>query len=127
VTLVITRPCTYPGCGVLVRRTEPGFPRCPRHPYAPRPERQPDARANAGERGYDADWRKLRAWYLARHPVCEIRIRCSGDPATEVDHIVPLVDGGDRLDQANLQATCRACHRSKTASDQRRARRRGGR
>lgn len=32
----------------------------------------------------------------------------------EIDHIVPLADGGTS-EQANLQALCRACHMEKTA------------
>lgn len=38
-------------------------------------------------------------------------------PATEVDHIVPLRQGGARLDRSNLQSLCRPCHAQKTRSD----------
>lgn len=120
---VPVRPCTKPGCGVLVRKTDPTAPRCAQHAYTPRPDRAPDTRASAGKRGYDADWRRLRAWYLARNPVCEIRRKCTGAAATEVDHIVPLDEGGERLDEGNLQAACHPCHVSKTAADQRRVKR----
>ncbi|MFN7433655.1 MAG: HNH endonuclease signature motif containing protein [Betaproteobacteria bacterium] len=43
-------------------------------------------------------------------------------PAHEVDHIVPVWDGGGEGD-ANLQAINRECHKAKTADE---ARRRGG-
>lgn len=37
-------------------------------------------------------------------------------PAQELDHIVPLAQGGTN-DDDNLQALCRACHAKKTASE----------
>lgn len=64
------------------------------------------------------DWRRLRLWYLSRHPLCEDcedrgRIR----PATEVHHIVPIDScpdvGGKRklaYDPRNLRALCKDCH-----------------
>jgi HNH endonuclease len=30
----------------------------------------------------------------------------------EVDHIIPLVDGGPRLDMDNLQSLCWQCHKA---------------
>ena len=36
---------------------------------------------------------------------------------TEVDHIVPLEDGGAMFDEANLQGLCKSHHSSKTARD----------
>jgi 5-methylcytosine-specific restriction protein A len=82
-----------------------------------------EARGCAASRGYDRRWRTLRAWFLSRHPVC---VRC-GSPASLVDHVTPLEDGGARLDPANLQALCRGCHGPKTRSDlkARKARRTG--
>ena len=35
----------------------------------------------------------------------------------EVDHIVPVADGGHPFDPANLQTLCEACHREKTAAE----------
>jgi len=73
-------------------------------------------RGNAQDRGYDGDWQKLRAYYLRRHPLCE---RCEGDGRTTVavlvHHIVPISDGGARLDERNLMALCVACHDAKHA------------
>ena len=75
--------------------------------------------------GYDRDWAViarpaalLRAGYL-----CEIRNseNCSPDrpqPATEVDHKVPITMRPDlRLDERNLQASCRPCNRRKVHLD----------
>lgn len=35
----------------------------------------------------------------------------------EVDHIVPLTDGGSHCDPSNTQSLCKSCHSSKTARD----------
>ena len=37
--------------------------------------------------------------------------------AWKVDHIMPLRDGGDPLDEANLQALCRPCHFRKSHAE----------
>jgi len=44
-------------------------------------------------------------------------------PVDEVDHVIPLQEGGGRLDPANLRSLCRKHHATKTKRDQ--ARRRG--
>lgn len=41
--------------------------------------------------------------------------RC-GDEGTEIDHVVPLLMGGDNTD-GNLQLLCKECHRLKTDAD----------
>jgi 5-methylcytosine-specific restriction enzyme A len=63
---------------------------------------------------YGHRWRKLRAAYLVRHPVCECGC---GYPATVVDHRTPH-NGNPELIYAwdNLQAMTKACHDRKTAS-----------
>lgn len=101
------------------------MPNCPPyykpHPAMPR-VRTPDRRASAPDRGYDANWVKLRAWYIARHPMCEY-------PGCQragqiVDHIQPVrVAPSLRLDADNLQTLCRPCHGLKTAADLRKERR----
>jgi 5-methylcytosine-specific restriction protein A len=60
-------------------------------------------------------WRKLRTLKLAQDPLCEY-CRTQGllTPATDVDHIVPLVAGGEPLDMGNLQSLCHWCHSRKT-------------
>lgn len=77
-------------------------------------------------------WQQVREQVLRAQPLC-------ADPhgvhkmtkraafATEVDHIIPLVDDpGGALDLANLQGLCETCHRRKSG-DERRARQRVGR
>lgn len=78
-----------------------------------------DFRPPSHRRGYDADWHKLRNWYIARHPLCaHCDTRGITAPADMVDHIQPLSTGGARLDQRNLQSLCSPCHAAKTATDQ---------
>lgn len=74
-------------------------------------------RPSARERGYDAQWEKARAEYLAVYSSCR---RC-GQPATEVDHIIPIRKAPHRrLDRTNFQSLCRQCHAGwKQAQDRR--------
>lgn len=74
----------------------------------------------AGRRIYDHAWRQVRESILERDGRrCQIRADgCLGD-ADQVDHIVPVLEGGPRLDPANLRAACRPCN----AGRQRRGRR----
>ena len=49
-------------------------------------------RGNSSERGYGADWQKVRSRALKRHPLCHC-----GAPATQVDHIIPKRRGGEDI------------------------------
>ena len=42
--------------------------------------------------------------------------RCSAY-ASEVDHITPISQGGDKWSRDNLQALCRGCHIDKTRKE----------
>jgi 5-methylcytosine-specific restriction endonuclease McrA len=72
-------------------------------------------------RFYDSSaWRRFaRRLLLDERPLCRI---CEAQGrivlAQHVDHIVPLSEGGDALDAANLQPLCAPCHSRKTAADQ---------
>jgi 5-methylcytosine-specific restriction enzyme A len=79
-------------------------------------------RGSQRARGYDVRWEHLRDRHRAAFPLCEVcarqgRIR----PMRDVDHIVPFTSLADprRLDPANLQSLCAACHREKTRDDKR--------
>jgi 5-methylcytosine-specific restriction protein A len=78
-----------------------------------KPRRSPtkDTRPSASDRGYGANWRRLRLMVLNREPLCR---KCQR-PATVVDHIRPLNDGGPN-DLDNLQPLCKRCHDHKTAT-----------
>jgi 5-methylcytosine-specific restriction protein A len=71
-------------------------------------------------------WRKLRMLQLNAEPLCE-HCKAAGrtTAGAEVDHIVPLSDGGEH-DLANLQTLCTACHRVKTANENQQRNLRGG-
>lgn len=118
------RVCPGAGC----TRAVPLGSRCPEHPAPPRRPWRPTERSrehdrrrgDAASRGYDATWRRLRGAQLKREPLCR-RCRDAGytKPATEVDHIIPLRQGGARLDPENLQSLCRRCHAIKTMRESR--------
>ena len=115
------RPCTHPGCGVLVRD---GTGRCPKHPQVNRFADK--RRGSRHERGYGSAWDKQRARILARDEglcqPCALQHRVT--LAREVDHITPKAEGGTD-DDGNLQAICKACHLTKTASEAQRGIKRG--
>jgi 5-methylcytosine-specific restriction enzyme A len=92
-------------CGIAVDRE--------RERKARHDANRPSARA----RGYDAEWEKARADFLAVYPSCR---RCGGR-ATTVDHITPIrVAPHRRLDRNNFQSLCTSCHsRHKQAQEKR--------
>ena len=71
-----------------------------------------------------ARWQRLRAHVLRRDPLC-VACKAEGrvEPATQVDHIVPVValiranDEERVFDPANLRALCRSCHARKSATE----------
>lgn len=66
-------------------------------------------RPGARERGYDDEWEKARADWLAAYPSC---VRC-GQKATVVDHKTPIrLAPHRRLDRTNFQSLCTPCHSS---------------
>jgi 5-methylcytosine-specific restriction protein A len=88
--------------------------RCPAH-QAKRWQNQDQFRGSASSRGYDSVWRRLRKMQLAREPLCRECAKTQRiTSAAEVDHVIPIRQGGARLDAANLQSLCRSCHSRKT-------------
>lgn len=91
-----------------------------RAPWLPAPvpfERAPGTDGN--QNFYNGKtWRRLRAAVLGASPLC---VACESEglvvPATVVDHIRPINEGGAKLDPANLQTLCETCHNSKSASE----------
>lgn len=122
------RPCLHPSCGTPVRSG-----RCPMH--AAQRDRQ---RGTPHARGYDAQWRALRAWFLAHaEPVGLCGARLDGAPWTtssaceaqgritvgvRVNHIRPhrrgdgTSDPALRLDPYNLELLCPSCDSRVTAT-----------
>jgi len=69
---------------------------------------------SASAQGYDWKWTKVSRLVRRQEPVCR---RCKNQLATMVDHIIPLKQGGARLNLENLQPLCTGCHAIKTAED----------
>ena len=80
--------------------------RPPTHKPCPTPNGP--VRPSSSRLGYGRTWQKVRAWYLGRHPLCEL---CGGlTPATQVHHLaIPVGEEGHSRED-NLQALCASCH-----------------
>lgn len=94
---------------------------CPRaiHRHAQHQAINDRRRGTSSNRGYGADWRKIRARVLAEEPLCMCPDHQGRDdsPASDtVDHILPKARGGtDARD--NLQGIHHDCHSRKTAKE----------
>lgn len=110
------RPCSHPGCGVLVRD---GSGRCPKHPKPAWAKKATAAKRVTGRR-----LQRLRAELFLRAPLCvECERRGLVTLAVERDHIVPLEEGG-RDDESNVQGLCAECHGAKSKAERERGIRR---
>jgi 5-methylcytosine-specific restriction enzyme A len=101
-------PCRGPGCGNLIRGSAGLCSEC--RPAVRKLE--DELRPSAARRGYGQAWRKKRELFLADHPFCMWARGC-GAEATEVDHIIPLSQGGAD-EESNYQALCKTHHSVKT-------------
>ena len=81
------------------------------------PDRLPTAGYDTTQRDRGRPWRRRRAAWLQLHPFCAA---CTGrghvTPATEVDHVIPLWQGGADNDR-NYQSLCKPDHDAKTARE----------
>ena len=97
-------PCKTPGCKAMVKG---GY--CDE--CRPKTDTARARKTKKVDPFYKATrWRKLRAWFLRRFPVC---VKC-GHRATHVDHIREWKKGGEPFDPDNLQSLCASCHGRKT-------------
>ncbi len=63
-------------------------------------------------------WRNFSLRYRKEHPWCEECIKSERVvPSRHVDHIVPMAEGGAKLERSNVQALCVSCHSKKTRRD----------
>ena len=87
---------------------------CQRKAKQDRNARHDAKRPTSTKRGYNHEWRKARAEYLAMHPYCR---ECAKQGLTRfasvVDHVIPH-RGDKRLfwSRANWQPLCEPCHNS---------------
>ena len=105
-------------CKTCKRPTPNANKYCDQHQgnYRPPQKRYDEYRGSPSKRGYDAAWRKFRDLFIMQRPLCEICQKEGGlTPTEEVHHIVPLAEGGARLDPKNCQALCKSCHSKITA------------
>lgn len=106
------KPCIQ--CGTLVHD---GTSRCAAHKA--RPGTFADrARGTRHQRGYGAQWDRIREQIMRRDAgICQPCLRHGTQHnAHAVDHIVPKERGGTD-DDANLQAICREAHSAKTSAE----------
>lgn len=110
------KPCSAPGCPAVVPA---GTRYCPDHTRSVRSAGDAERESSAA-RGYDAEWRKLRAWQLLEHPLCQCDNCKEGalrlTPAEVVDHILPIAEHPElRLEPTNLRSMSKQCHDRHTA------------
>ena len=98
------RICRKPGCNNLTRNRD-GF--CDDHENWYQ-KKNDERRGTANERGYDAEWRRIRRGKLQKDPLCE-RCQSKGEirPAVLVHH--KDRDSWNR-GWENLESLCRTCH-----------------
>lgn len=99
------RPCSYPGCPKL---TDGRY--CPEHQRQVDKQYERYGRSRESKQRYKGTWPKIRAHYIAAHPLCEMCLKDGRyTKARQVHHIVPLAEGGSSS-ESNLMALCDACH-----------------
>ena len=95
------RPCNKYGCPKMIEKD--GF--CLDH-WEPRWKQYP-----IGPKIHDTSaWKRARAAYLRRHPVCECDDPACHRLANTVHHVTAVKDGGAEFDFDNLQSMTRDCH-----------------
>lgn len=107
------KPCSHPGCGVLVRD---GGGRCAKHPKKQWVTKAATKRTTG---------RKLQAMRAALFRRCPLCVECQRQGrvtlATQRDHIIPLAEGGAD-DETNEQGLCIECHDIKSKAERMRGR-----
>jgi 5-methylcytosine-specific restriction protein A len=85
------------------------------------PERVAFERAVDNSEFYNSRaWRNLRKRFLNNNPLC---IVCEREDiitvATVADHVKAMSQGGEAMDEGNLQPMCKKCHNSKSSHESR--------
>ena len=110
------RPCRAQGCRLFC---EKGSQYCEKHRKELEKEYNTHERDQEAQAFYtSSQWRAVRAQKLQEQPCCEECLRHGIiTPATLVDHIIPIKQGGARLDFDNLQSLCWSCHSRKSVEE----------
>lgn len=107
------RPCSHPGCGVLVRD---GTGRCPKHPKKAWARNRPAPIKRLSGRALQ----RMREKKKQENPLCwmcqEVGLVRLWDV---LDHHVPLEEGGTN-DESNLRGLCHDCHDAKSERERQR-------
>ena len=107
------KPCSHPGCGVLVRD---GSNRCAKHQRTDWTKK-----ATATKRITGRKLQQLRHALFSRDPLCaECAKRGRLTLATQRDHKIPLTEGGQDTED-NVQGLCKPCHDEKSLQERIRA------
>lgn len=111
------KPCSHPGCGVLVHD---GTSRCPKHPGKVWTKSPLATKRVTGRR-----LQALRAELFKSQPLC-VECQRAGRVrvATQRDHVIPLAEGGAD-DESNVQPLCADCHEVKSKFESANGRRGG--
>lgn len=107
------RICPDPKCPLIADE-------CPNPAHKPGGWVPDRVRGTREERGYGKTYETDRRRTLRAEPICYI---CQTNPSIEVDHKIPLSEGGSRTG-SNLRGVCGPCHRVKTQREAARGRRR---
>jgi 5-methylcytosine-specific restriction protein A len=111
----ISKICKEPGCKNRFTDLRESF--CQQHRKQrqqryDRTERDPETIAFYNSRA----WKAARTMQLNAHPLCQVCLKENViRGAWGVDHIVPISEGGEKLDPNNFQSVCASCHASKHA------------
>ena len=105
--------CNHPGCEE--RFTESKESLCKKHRKQKQVEYDSTRRDPSMVRFYHSQtWKNARQMHLNGHPLCEQCLKQERiEGAITVDHIIPIRNGGARLDSMNLQSLCASCHGKK--------------
>ena len=103
--MIIPKNCRSASCGAINMN---GDLYCPKHDFS----KQKKKKRVYEERNklYNTQaWRLLSKNMRSSNPFC-----MCGEVVDVVDHIIEIKDGGDELNEDNLQTLCHECHNRKT-------------